>query len=267
MMASIAPAAGQSDPFSRQQTATMTFTHGRLPDTRPCGLPCTDFIVADGTIAITSSFSYLIAQKKLGARMVPVLLDSPGGNLLGADGLAAMFRRLGATVIVSRARVRRCGAGLATPCNAEDEAAGVKVFDVAPNRAECESGCPFALMGGVKRIVPEGARIGLHAPELDESTVLGGAMLAVDPKAKEAAAETDYEDMASIARAMGVDVAIVTRALKTPHNKMEYISQADMTAYRLVTMSLAEADISEPLRKALSTVMPVKRRDKAAGNQ
>lgn len=266
LAAAVTPVTAQGDRFGTQKTASMTFTHGRLPGTKGCGLPCAEFIVADGTIAITSSFSYLIAQKKLGERMVPVLLDSPGGNLLGSDALAHMFRRLGATVIVARARERKCGAGQALACDPDDEAAGVKVFDLAANRAECESGCPFALMGGVKRVVPAGARIGLHAPELDADTVVGGALLAVDPKAKETAKETDFEDMASIARAMGVDEAIVTRALKTPHSKMEYISQNDIAAYRLGNATLAEAGLSESLLKALSAHIPAKPRNKAAGN-
>lgn len=249
------PAAARQDPFAVQKTDAMTFTHGRLPSTAPCGLPCTDFIVADGMIGLMSSFSYLIANKMLGEKSVPVLIDSPGGNLLGADSLAQMFRRLGVTVIVARARERACGPKTRQPCHPLDVAAGVRVFDVA-DRAECESACPFAVMGGTVRIVPPRARIGLHSPTLDEDSLVGGALLAIDPDARKTAAETDFEDLASIARPMGIDEAIVTRALKTTHAKMDYLSRADIQLYRLSTTSLPDAPIAPSLRRALSPPRP-----------
>ncbi|MGL4810770.1 MAG: hypothetical protein ACRCXM_03250 [Beijerinckiaceae bacterium] len=246
------PVQARKDAFNAQTRTAMTFTPGRLAESKGCGRACADFIVADGMIGLGSSFSYLVQHKLLGERTVPILLDSPGGNLLGSEMLAQMWRKLGVTVIVARARERMCGLQRSVPCNPQDQIDGVKIYDVSAAKAECESACPFAMMGGTVRIVPAGARIGLHAPELDTDNALGSALQAIDPDIKKNAAETDYEDMASIAREMGVDEAIVTRALKTPHKKMDYISADDIRAYRLTTTSLEMAGLPPALVRALS---------------
>ncbi|MGL4974166.1 MAG: hypothetical protein ACRC56_02645, partial [Bosea sp. (in: a-proteobacteria)] len=81
----------------------MTFTLGRLDGSPDCGVPCAQFIVAEGHIEQFSSFSYLIARKRAGDRDLPVLLNSPGGYIMGADRLARIWRKLEVTAIVAEA--------------------------------------------------------------------------------------------------------------------------------------------------------------------
>ena len=260
MVASTA-AHAQTSRFNQQARTDMTFRYGRLPTTPPCGHACIDFVVAEGIIGMSSGFAYAITYKLLGERSVPVLLDSPGGNVLGMELLAGMFRRLGATVVIARARERACRPG-DVRCVADDILQNVKMYDVSATKAECKSACPFAFMGAKTRIVPAGAKIGLHAPELDLDQPVGRALVAIEPDIKTKATEDDEENYAAIAREMGIDPAIAARAVKTPHSKMDYLADDDVTRYRLRSVSLAESGLSPALIKALSPPSP---KGKAAG--
>ena len=251
----------QSGRFEKQVRTDMTFRYGRLPSTPPCGHPCIDFVVAEGVIGMSSGFAYAITYKLLGERSVPVLLDLPGGNVLGMELLAGMFRRLGATVVIARARERACRPG-DIRCTADDTLHNVKMYDVSAAKAECELACPFAFMGAKMRVVPVGAKIGLHAPELDLDQPIGRALVAIEPDIKTKATEDDEENYAAIAREMGIDPAIAARAVKTPHSKMDYLADEDVTRYRLRSVSLAESGLSPALIKALS---PPPSKAKAAG--
>lgn len=248
----MAMAQARSPNFSVDSDQPMTFTLGRLPDSKACGLDCVDFIVADGEIGLSSSFSYLIAHTRLGERRVPILLDSPGGVRGGMELLMRMWRKFGVTIVVARARARPCGEKRAPACDPADAAHGVKIFDVAGDKAQCASACPFALMGGVKRIVPPRAKIGVHAPHLDTSEGLGRVLAGIDPNIETGADEEDRVDFAAMAKEMGVSPALADRAMKTPHHTMDWLSGADVNAYGLATVSLAKSGLPPRLIAALS---------------
>ena len=84
--------------------APMRFMLGRLATTKPCGLDCVDFVVAEGFISFASSFRFMLATRPLGARRPPVLLDSPGGLRGGMSLLAEMWKTAGVTIVIARAR-------------------------------------------------------------------------------------------------------------------------------------------------------------------
>ena len=238
--------------FHSPTRGPMSFTLGRLPDSKPCGLDCVDFIVADGEIGFTSSFAYLIAHQRLQERRVPILLDSPGGVRGGMELLMRMWRKFGVTIVIARARVRACGAPPSPSCDPADLAHGVKAFDVAGDSGECASACPFAFMGATARIVPPRGRIGLHAPYLDTSEGLGRALAQIDPDIPTGADEEDRRDFAAMAVEMGVSPQLANRAMKTSHEKMDWLTGVEIASYGLATASLDKSGLSPRLIKALS---------------
>lgn len=266
-----APAAAfeltKSTDHAEKAPPPMTFKLGRLPGSKACGQDCVDFIVAEGEIGFGSGVAYLLARKRIGDRPVPVLLNSPGGYVVGATNLARLWRRLGATVIIARADIRPCG-GAGEACSPEDEAAGVGVYDVTAAKSECASACPFALSGAITRIAPEGANVGVHESYIDESEGLGKAVSGVLSEAEKASARRESEqELEAFATEMGIDPEIARRGMKTAHNSMDWLSAADVERYRLSTGSLAASSLSAALIAALAPeprAKPARRGEKSA---
>jgi hypothetical protein len=77
------------------------------------------------------------------------VLDSKGGSVLGAIALGRAIRSLNLATTVGRVREQPAHDGKA------------KRAWVWP-RAECQSMCPFVLLGGVKRSIPTEARVLVH---------------------------------------------------------------------------------------------------------
>ena len=83
-------------------------------------------------------------------RGATIVLDSKGGSVLGAIALGRAIRSLNLATTVGRVREQAA---------AHDGKA--KRAWVWP-RAECQSMCPFVLLGGVKRSIPPEARVLVH---------------------------------------------------------------------------------------------------------
>ena len=73
-----------------------------------------------------------------------VLMNSPGGTVVGAMKLGLLLRQFGASVLVARAR-------------------GVEGSDdLHVVSGYCMSACVYAFFGGKRRIIPPGSRLGIH---------------------------------------------------------------------------------------------------------
>ncbi len=94
--------------------------------------------------------------------------------------------------------------------------------------AACLSACPYALAGGVERIVSRTAWVGLHQHYFDESTLLP-AFLAV-----ESIQRGQGETLAYLSE-MGVDPTLLVHSLQTPPQDMYLLVEEELTRYRLAT--------------------------------
>ncbi|WP_425329981.1 hypothetical protein [Terrirubrum flagellatum] len=218
----------------------MRFTPGRLRIAGACETDCAQFIAADGEIGFGSAIAFLLARKMAGERDLPVLLNSPGGYVVGATNLGRMWRRFNVTVIIARATPVACGEP--GPC----EEKGVKLFDVSLEKAECASACPFALAGAMVRIAPPGVSIGVHETHVDETSAVGKTLRAAltEAERKQAHAESQA-DIEAFLKEMGVDAELGRRAMKTSYEKVDWLSADDVARYRLSTAGV-EAITSPP---------------------
>lgn len=73
-----------------------------------------------------------------------VLLNSPGGTVVGAMKLGLLLRQFGASVLVARAR----------GTEGSDDLHVVSGY--------CMSACVYAFFGGKRRIIPPGSHLGIH---------------------------------------------------------------------------------------------------------
>ncbi len=113
----------------------------------PKGEMRADVIGAEGEITNDTgdAFSAFLQQHAGDPDFRPlVLLNSPGGTVVGAMKLGLLLRRMGASVLVARAR------GV--------EGSG----DLHIVSGYCMSACVYAFFGGQRRIIPPASRLGIH---------------------------------------------------------------------------------------------------------
>lgn len=106
-----------------------------------------DVISAQGEITndTADAFKAFVEQHSGDPDFRPlVLLNSPGGTVVGAMKLGMLLRQFGASVLVARART----------ADASDELHVVSGY--------CMSACVYAFFGGKRRIIPPGSHLGIH---------------------------------------------------------------------------------------------------------
>jgi hypothetical protein len=179
-----------------------------------CTTDCLQIIEAKGEIRFDSAEGFLAFARNLPGRVSATLIvDSPGGNLGGAIKLGFVLRRLGATVIVGRV----------------GESA-TRIWG-----GSCASACPFLLMGGRRRYVPDGSRVGVHAmADIPGQRDLDGPGTIAPKVSNDQAAGV----LRSYVRSMGVDPRIVALAQGTPHDSIRVLSPAEIARFRLASRGL-----------------------------
>lgn len=115
-----------------------------------CGTRCRTWVSAFGTITSETSHDFAEFAREHDLRGAILVLDSGGGSVHGAIALGRQIRRLGMTTTVGKTIELPAGPGSAKPR-----------AKLSPH-ADCESMCVFVLLGGEKRIVPQGARVMVH---------------------------------------------------------------------------------------------------------
>jgi hypothetical protein len=108
-----------------------------------CGSGCRSLISASGMITADTPRDFDAFARGRDLRGATIVFDSKGGSVLGAIALGRAIRALGLTTTVGR--IKESG----------------KRVSVLP-RAECQSMCPFVMLGGVRRTVPPEARVLVH---------------------------------------------------------------------------------------------------------
>lgn len=208
--------------------APMSFTYGRLPTSKPCGLPCVDFIVAEGQIGAGSAFFYQLAATILGNRKVPVLIHSPGGLAFGGYGLGRVFRHLDAQVAVVAVKERQCSTDGSPDCPETVSGQTIKVFDILPRKGECHSACSIALTGATTRIVPHGAKVGIHKPKLDRDDPLVKSLDQHANMSDDSVDKHSREGLGDYYAEMGFDDRIPDWTMQTPHEKLRYLTRLEL---------------------------------------
>lgn len=171
--------------------ATMTFRTVNIGD---CRTSCRKALLAEGEIVSKSDIAFQRAFGKAG-RPRTVLLNSPGGNILGSLKLGFAFRE--AKVEVS----------------------------IKPG-GSCYSACAYALFGGVERSVPDDARFGMHG-FADMRTKV--------PERDTFYDKDIYGLLREYAKEMGVSPAVIAMAEDTPSGDMRILTPAELKKTRVVT--------------------------------
>src|SRR5215467_6953143 len=130
-------------------TMPMRFALHQEGPAEACGTNCRTLISASGMITAETPREFDSFARGRDLRGATIVLDSKGGSVLGAIALGRAIRSLSLATTVGRVREQ-----------AARDGKGRRAW-LWP-RAECQSMCPFVLLGGVKRSIPPEARVLVH---------------------------------------------------------------------------------------------------------
>ena len=130
-------------------TLPMRFALHQEGPAEACGSNCRLLISASGMITADTPRDFENFARSRDLRGATIVLDSKGGSVLGAIALGRAIRSLNLATTVGRVREQTARDGK------------LRRSWVWP-RAECQSMCPFVLLGGVKRSIPSEARVLVH---------------------------------------------------------------------------------------------------------
>jgi hypothetical protein len=213
-MALIGAAIFASADSAMAQGEPMSFRLAKL-EGRGCGARCPRVIVAEGVIEEDTPenfISFLQSAAETQDLRDVVVINSPGGRVVASMRLGAALRKLRAAVIVAR-----FGNG--------------DSLDL-PTAGQCMSACVYAMMGGVKRIVPPESRMGIHRMSSQEN---GGLGRVFTPAAPTYASDDMVTALASYAAQMGVNPAVIRLAEQIPPQEIHILSAAELRRWRVAS--------------------------------
>ena len=134
-----------------------------------CGRGCDRWIAVDGQINgdAAGRFKQFIKQH-LKDRHLPMYFSSPGGNLEQAIFIGNMLRELSATARVARTIVKDCGfeAQTSEVCLKLKRSGRELAGELTTRGAQCNSACPYLILGATRREVAPDAILGVHSAKV-----------------------------------------------------------------------------------------------------
>ena len=122
----------------------------RMRGTGRCGSLCPEWIMAQGLITPNTPERFRLLLRQMGKEKLPVVLDSPGGDLDAALDIGRMIRAKGLTTIVGRSEVQGC-APRDVACH-KGRPVGLVYDGFVSTPGACASACLLVLAAGTQRI-------------------------------------------------------------------------------------------------------------------
>ncbi|WP_442920281.1 hypothetical protein [Mesorhizobium sp. WSM4935] len=226
-----------------------------------CEPNCPEWISAEGTIEAGTPALLRRLLKTLGGRQLPIVVNSPGGNVDAALQLGRMVRKNKLDIAVGITEFSGCSPGMKN-CR-DDDAKDQPYSGVAYDRgAMCNSACPLLFAGGIRRVVGEWAYLGVHQITttyqreklLYRTTyrIVNGKKKIISTRVvsrKNAGSYKTYEmskavekRLSAYLKEMGVEQGVLGVMKATPASDIRQIEPEDMLEMKLVT-SLDSLDL------------------------
>ncbi|WP_245455667.1 MULTISPECIES: hypothetical protein [unclassified Mesorhizobium] len=219
-----------------------------------CEPNCPEWISAEGTIEAGTPALLKRMLKRLGGRKLPIVVDSPGGNVDAALTLGRLIRRSGLDIAVGKTWFDGCMPD-DKDCTANKGSDAGYFGEPYASGAICNSACPLMFAGGVRRVVGEWAYLGVHqitttyirTKLLYRTTykVVNGKKKVISTKVvsrKNAGSYKTYEmskavekRLAAYFRDMGVGEDVLTTMKNTPASDIHQLALETMLRMGLVT--------------------------------
>jgi hypothetical protein len=226
-----------------------------------CEPTCPEWISAEGSIEAGTPAVFKRVLKTLAGRKLPIVVDSPGGNVDAAVTLGRLIRKNKLDIAVGKTWFDGCLPD-AKDCT-ENDGKGARYFgDPYASGAMCNSACPLMFAGGARRVVGESAYLGVHQitttyvrTKLQYRTtyrIVGGKKKILNSKIvsrKNAGSYKTYEmskavekSLAAYFNEMGVEQGVLETMKNTPASGIHQLELQNMLRMKLVT-SLDSVDL------------------------
>lgn len=240
-----APAFAAPGPARRVTAATppapMVFYVAKgAPDS--CGRGCDSWIAVEGQVDGAAASRFKKFLQATGNRDLPIYLSSPGGNLDQALAMGAMLRERRATARVGRTVVNDCG------FEAQDSVACVKLKqsgrvlrgDLFTRGANCNSACPYLLLGATNREVAPDALLAVHSAKVVVHFRGGVPPAEVRAAATERGRERADRMLSAYIVKMGADIGLFDLA-----RSIKFESQHVLTREEIMRFGIDRREIAE----------------------
>ncbi len=219
-------------------------------DDPECQPNCPQWVSAEGKIELGTAQAFSRMIDGLGARRLPIIVNSLGGSVPDAIAMGRLIRADGLAVVVGRTVPDPCPAG-STICRG---ARG----DALTAGAVCASACPLLLAGGVERYASRRGNIGVHQPtETSVSSrverrysilyqTVGGVRQEIsrtlidenrtETTSKQAASEETQSSIDAYLKEMGIAPKIAELIRTTPADGARWLNAGELADSGLVTI-------------------------------
>lgn len=198
-----------------QAAEPMSFRIASIGGKDGCRRGCAEVIAADGEIDNDTAdrFVSFLSEHLRDQDLRPVvLIQSPGGTVVGAMQLGTVFRKIGAAVIVASA-------------HDDSDAQTVRVLP-----GSCLSACVYAFFGGKRRVVPPVSRLGIHRMVINEQ----GRDPTGGQEVQRIFGSADIvSSLSAYTRSMGVDPTVITYAEQISPDAIHIVTAKEIARWRL----------------------------------
>ena len=219
-----------------------------------CEPNCPEWISAEGTIDAGTPTLLKRLLKTLGGRQLPIVVNSPGGNVDAALQLGRIVRKNKLDIAVGITEFSGCSPAMKN-CR-DNDGKGQPYSGLAyDSGAMCNSACPLMFAGGIRRVVGEWAYLGVHQITttfqreklLYRTTyrIVNGKKKIISTRIvsrKNAGSYKTYEmsktvekTLSAYLREMGIGDGVLEMMKATPASDIRQITLDDMLAMKLVT--------------------------------
>ncbi|MER9546823.1 hypothetical protein NKI72_33310 [Mesorhizobium sp. M0437] len=231
-----------------------------------CEPTCPEWISAEGSIEAGTPALFKRALKALGGRKLPIVADSPGGNVEAALTLGRLIRKNKLDIAVGKTRFVGCLPDVKN-CKENDGKSARYFGNAYADGAICNSACPLMFSGGIRRVVGEWAFLGVHqitttyirTKLLYRTTyrMVKGKKKILSTKVvsrKNAGSYKTYEmnkplerKLAAYLKEMGVGLGVLETMKSTPASGIQQLAPYDMLQMNLVTSRDAVDLLTAPI--------------------
>jgi hypothetical protein len=211
-----------------------------------CGAGCREWIAAEGHFDYDSPQRLRSFLNRHSGRKLPIFFSSPGGLVTQALAIGRLMRERGMTAGVARTVPQGC----ALPPD-DDACRGLK-HSGKPLAAEwrsldgnCSSSCVYALVGAKQRLVPAGARLGVHSGKSIRVWTVNGRLKGIteinSPAGAKAGASDIDAQLRRYLRDMGIAAGLIEAAQKIPFEQVRYLSRDEVAGFGIDARAFLES--------------------------
>jgi hypothetical protein len=207
-----------------------------------CGQGCDRWIAAEGKIDNAAAARFRTFMKRIGETHLPIYFHSPGGNLDQALVIGNMLREKKMVARVGRTVASECG------FEAQDSNVCVKLKqsgrelhgEVWLRYAECNSACPYLILGAVSREIAPEALLAVHSPRVTLNFTGGVPTREMRTAALQQTLARADRMVAAYLRKMDADPNLLTVARSVPFESMRILTREEIVRFGLDRREQAE---------------------------